>query len=535
MVKPITLILAGGVSLGTYEGGVVSELLFALEQENQKHPEDPFVIDVMTGASAGSITAALTAKMMLHNYKEMENTLYDVWVKKADITHLMQGASLHSILSNSFQFDLTREYLYGPAHDTFSKGLPATCAPEKLTLGFSLSNQVGIDYGFQYAASYQQDDAYKNFPTTFYADFRAFPVSKENRYLSSLWEEIARTVVASSSFPLFFPPVTLKRTKKDYPNALEESINFLPSEMSYVDGGLFNNEPIKQAITLSKNQDNGKLHPNRLFLFIDPNLNTSDQNLNFTEPQPFMAQLSRLFQMIFGQAVAKEWLQISATNDQLKWRDQTVNLLADMVDSLPEEALKKHIQTIRELDCTPNTFQIEDAKNRLNASDNACKKELLAHLSALINKTARLESKLPINIHLIGSHAEKTAGDALFGFAGFFEEKWREFDFQLGQNDACKRLPEILSIPPYPKKTSGISFQEEWKTLSDITIKDASSAKRKRFADMTLKKMAKVIRQKPMEISGIKHWIAKRVLKNALYKFLHLDKKASWYNPLTWG
>ena len=52
--------LFGAVSLGSWEAGVLDELLYQLDRLNQdREPQDLFKIDVITGASAGALTAAL--------------------------------------------------------------------------------------------------------------------------------------------------------------------------------------------------------------------------------------------------------------------------------------------------------------------------------------------------------------------------------------------------------------------------------------------------------------------------------------------
>jgi predicted acylesterase/phospholipase RssA len=61
-VRKIALILAGGVSLGSYEAGVLTELLYALETLNataQQEERPRYVLDVMTGGSAGRINSSV--------------------------------------------------------------------------------------------------------------------------------------------------------------------------------------------------------------------------------------------------------------------------------------------------------------------------------------------------------------------------------------------------------------------------------------------------------------------------------------------
>ena len=68
-VKYLALTIAGAVSLGSYEAGAMYEILDAIRQHN----DDPttvangdFIrIDVLSGASAGGMTASILAQKLL--------------------------------------------------------------------------------------------------------------------------------------------------------------------------------------------------------------------------------------------------------------------------------------------------------------------------------------------------------------------------------------------------------------------------------------------------------------------------------------
>lgn len=120
----------------------------------------------------------------------------------------------------------------------------------------------------------------------------------------SCWKTIAATALACGSFPLAFPSVSLKRYKKEYdfhndsekslwPSQLREMIKHINKDANinkntyfedqtvldyetfnfpYVDGGTFNNEPIKEVFRLMSFQDFYCENKNktRLMLFVDP-------------------------------------------------------------------------------------------------------------------------------------------------------------------------------------------------------------------------------------------------------------------------
>ena len=69
---------------------------------------------------------------------------------------------------------------------------------------------------------------------------------------NATWAKIAATGVASGSFPFAFPPVVLRRKQYEFgklwPPELSGREEF---PFSYVDGGFFNNEPIREAFRLA--------------------------------------------------------------------------------------------------------------------------------------------------------------------------------------------------------------------------------------------------------------------------------------------
>jgi hypothetical protein len=111
LAKPfaIGLTMTGAISAGTYTAGVLDFLLEALDQweaakagelppdERGRVPWHDVVISVLSGASAGSICAALLAASLGRAFSPADgrasppadqNTFYDVWVRNARIEGL---------------------------------------------------------------------------------------------------------------------------------------------------------------------------------------------------------------------------------------------------------------------------------------------------------------------------------------------------------------------------------------------------------------------------------------------------------------
>jgi len=92
------------------------------------------------------------------------------------------------------------------------------------------------------------------------------------------WKRIAATSIAAGAFPFAFEPVVLTRKAFEYGDLWpfdtggnEERVEEYP--FTYVDGGLFNNEPIREAFRMSSVVD-AEADPStydRRVLFVDPN------------------------------------------------------------------------------------------------------------------------------------------------------------------------------------------------------------------------------------------------------------------------
>jgi hypothetical protein len=92
MSKKLAITMAGAVSLGSYEAGVLYEVLDTIQQHNSNPAtaeDDKILIDVVTGASASGMTATILAEKLLYNADEFagpyDNPLYNVWVKRVNL------------------------------------------------------------------------------------------------------------------------------------------------------------------------------------------------------------------------------------------------------------------------------------------------------------------------------------------------------------------------------------------------------------------------------------------------------------------
>ncbi len=144
MTTRIALTLAGGVSLGAYQAGATYELLWALA--HRADPRGPIIIDVLTGASAGAMTAAVLARALLYD-RAVAEELHRVWITDIGAADLLAGQPPASLFSDGPIWDLARRILEAPPVPTN----PHPAAPRDLRMAFALSNLNGINYSLGYA------------------------------------------------------------------------------------------------------------------------------------------------------------------------------------------------------------------------------------------------------------------------------------------------------------------------------------------------------------------------------------------------
>src|SRR6202162_3033640 len=90
----LAVTIAGAVSLGSFEAGVLFELLDALAQHNQAAPPAARIyLDVLSGGSGGGMTAAIAAQTMLYSWPAVtdpyDNPFYNAWVASVDLKGLL--------------------------------------------------------------------------------------------------------------------------------------------------------------------------------------------------------------------------------------------------------------------------------------------------------------------------------------------------------------------------------------------------------------------------------------------------------------
>jgi predicted acylesterase/phospholipase RssA len=531
MPKRLAITIAGAVSLGSYEAGVLYEVLDAIHQHNcvpGTPDEERIEIDVLTGASAGGMTAAIVAQKMLYAADEFrdpyDNPLYNVWVKQIDLKDLLNttnGGSpqsespLRSIFSSNMVERIAAETLT----KRYANGDPPPrvthmAAAKSISLGMTLTNLNGVDYGYDMQPN-------GKFIFTRHEDQLTRVLSVGGTDNKEIWEEIRDASVASGAYPLAFRAKELDRKRGDYTKGNLEPWTDDPSRFTYTDGGVLQNEPLGMAKNLVNAIDAHWNNDSRFYLFVSPHGRNSNADQTFREENAdYFHMMKRLAKVLLGQSEFQDWITAVEMNEQIALMDARAAELVEglrsgelrsgslkrVADGLlkvlfqqPKRAGNRRVAKI-------STETLSDARRRIEHqykdeiavlgagtySADAFRDTVLAFETA-----ANLGERDYMRIYGIAVSEELLAGAELSAFLGFFDQRYRDHDYDRGRMVARSVLTDpVLSEPGElgpirysPTRTNPIDTSLNGLLLSQLPIEEQQV-----FRDGVKKRVSEMVR-----------------------------------------
>jgi hypothetical protein len=488
MAKKLAITISGAVSLGSYESGVVYEVLDALSQHNQwadeqNLPDERIEIDVLTGASAGGMTVAMIAQRLLYDGPSMsqpyDNPLYHAWVSDVDITGLLARDQTedvtHSVLSSDFIVKISDAYLTGryknqPQPPPASQPHPALSSDLELQLGLALSNLNGIDY-------YRSTLSGGQFIYTRYEDQFVRTIDQASGDRLALWDSIRAAAVACGAFPVAFRVQDLARNIVEYtsPWLVRSLWGGNPSTtFTYTDGGVFQNEPLGMAKNLVEQVPGGRLNAaERGYLFIAPKQKTSgeiknspDPNIGFSAATANYKELGlRLASSVVGQSEFQDWSVAEGYNDQLRLLDERARELQELfltgaltpaVTTPVSDVLLKALFAQNGQTTAASLANLGSARIRLRQqyvdeyaqlSAQAALADAWLDTVLVLELAARLDEKEEMLIYDFVAVPELLASNGLLAFAGFFDANYRKHDYDYGRSMGQQKLAQYMTQP----------------------------------------------------------------------------------------
>jgi len=466
MPKRLSITISGAVSLGSYEAGVLYEVLQAVAAQNRSASSEDgkIYIDVVTGASAGGMCAAILAQKLLYDGDALagadSNALHDPWIVDVSLTGLLgqqpDEDPSKSMLSSDLVEAISQKYITG----RYASGLtppapnphPAIDPTRPLRLGLALSNLDGVDY-------WQAQLTGGKFVYTRYQDeFRRVLAPGAGSDTLATWEEIRQAAVACGAFPYAFRVRELQRQLSDYPDTAPGDFPPLGMRFAYTDGGVFQNEPLGMAKDFVDQIDNHLGSESRFYLYIAPGARSSSisdpADLVTGANANFLVTTKGLVGAVFNQARFHDWIMAEKVNQDVSvFNRRALQLQADLMGNglvvgTIAQAATAYIVELQRMDPALTDALVADATDRLRVQFQPEYDALAASAGGTPAAEAWLRSILVLELaadlaesdemYILSVTAtdSELAGSSLEAFAGFFDQGIRQHDYDVGRNKA---------------------------------------------------------------------------------------------------
>lgn len=434
------LTISGAVSLGSYEGGALAALLVAVQEM-----KGAVVIDALTGASAGAITAVLTARCLARGGDPIQ-AMTASWVDLPDI---------HRLKTHEDSSPLSAKVLGDGARSLFAPGTlaedPAKRQPGEVHVVLTMTSLEGYRYEIKKLEGETTVDALT------YVDWADFVFTDQTA--DDVWLEAADASLASAANAVGFPPKLVKRSAADIEKATEQGVKNPPDPdgVWYTDGGTVDNEPLGRLLDLLDDPGDGS---ERLVLLVHPTPTSTPADKVWIdhEHQPRWTRTGLRAQSVRGaQSIYDDLRKLEKTNTRLAWTSSAMAQLAAAIQQVADQAGQAALgQALRQI--------IEDLHQKHTELNGVIGRpppdpdppgtgaSLPDLLETAVHRATGLEGKLPIKVEVVspdlddsGKPADQLlAGEKLGHFFGFLDAKFRRSDFALGYRNMTRFLHDTL-------------------------------------------------------------------------------------------
>lgn len=214
-----------------------------------------------------------------------------------------------------------------------------------------------------------------------------YPKTVHSLQETTAWQELTATAIASAAVPIAFEPVVLQRYRyefgKSWPKALAHKESY---PFTYVDGGVFNNEPIQEALQLTAYLD--ALHLNeavdRQVVFIDPDVSELEDQFRIQAHETLsigrsifsskikvsnkpsilrlLSSVSHLLTAVLNEAQSVETSRLADVMDQLERRQQLRQFFRHHLIQAPDNTALNELRGFvqKELDLVRNKLLLPE-------------------------------------------------------------------------------------------------------------------------------------------------------------------------------
>jgi len=438
----IGLTISGAVSLGAYEGGALAALLVAVQEM-----QGAVVVDAITGASAGGITAVLAARCLARGCDPVE-AMTASWVDLPDLES-MKTHDKRSPLSVQVLGDGARKLL-GAGEGALRDGPPEKQQREEVRLALTMVALGGYRYEIKTLEEGTVVDAIT------YVDWAELRLG--NATSTDGWIAAAEMALASAANAIAFPPKRVIRSPKDIERAKKAGIKNPPDPRGawYTDGGTIDNEPLGRLLDLL-----GDEGTERLLLLVHPTPTRTPPPSIWTDPdhQPRWTRTGLHANTLrSAQSIYDDLRRLEKTNQRLLWTREASEGLAATLERVSSTEARDEIRNairgmIGELDEKRVALNAQIKRAPPGPAPRTEEGETLSDLlTTLIQRATGLVGKRPVRVEVVtpdldpsGAPADQLlAGERLGHFFGLLDVKFRRSDFALGYRNMLTFLTKIL-------------------------------------------------------------------------------------------
>jgi predicted acylesterase/phospholipase RssA len=441
----IGICMAGAISAGAYTAGVMDYLIEALNEWEIRRgqsnvPTHKVVIPIMGGASAGGMTAILTASSINNGIKPVplptaanlmdehpENKLYHSWVDLVDKDMFLKMLENTDISSGQVGSLLNSDFIDGIATKMIQTNLNNwKAAPSyfEMPVKFfsTLTNLKGFNYNVEFNGSNRNDKYNMRVHNDYacfelYDEFTTVPQTPGwmplNFKTGAFVETAQNAAMATGAFPFGLKSRLLERDPI-YVNSIpwlkdifkNTPLNENPVRTLNVDGGMINNEPFEKVRDL-----------------LDPK--TIDQNtdkfvsLKNEEKQELLNEINSNYDFFENTVLMIDPFPCPVEKE-FEYSQNLTNIISKTLSSMTSQMRAKPIN-------------YRSAMEEQDASQ------------FLISPSRKREDTEGIVKDFFGEKA--IACGSMGGFGGFLNKEFRIHDFYLGRYNCEIFLRDYFTIP----------------------------------------------------------------------------------------
>ena len=452
----LALTISGAVALGAYEGGALAGLLVAVQALSGRD-DPPLAIDVMAGASAGSITSLLAARCLLEGYDPVE-VMRGAWVEQ-DSLSVLRGHTGAAPLSIG-ALRAMASALLAPAG--------GSCRPKQsgqVRLSMAIACLRGLEYTMPTLNSRIDAQATTYLDWCDYTFTQGMATADLTSGRRDGFPAPVDTALASAANAMGFPPYLLDRSDdRDWQRLLDAGITNLPvtRQLWYTDGGTLDNEPLGRALNLVDDAGDSD-QVTRLHVLIHPHPTgapTGDAWADPASPPSWTQTAMRSLGLQRTQSLFADLKNVEKTNSHIVWAQTLCEQLSTAIDGLDGPAraavhaalaaAQTAIDNDRAARLGSRTPAAPDLRAGTTGATDATGPTTDAILGPLLRRVAGVSGKHQASVEVISplllpeaaSHSveQLLAGEVLFHFGGFLDLDARVSDFDLGYRSTLQWL-----------------------------------------------------------------------------------------------